>query len=194
MKLEYLGDALDHWKGSLFEYLKAEGTLNELAVDPMATDRDSWKEGDLQIYARLLHVERHLIIPHRARLADREQYFAEITHNGDLFLDPDTGIATSHTSQAEKYVRRKELAALLRHPESRVVIVYQHIRAQKTRERIKKCVDVVKQEVEPVRWCSYESPTAAMLFLCNDGARIGRVQEALNTLLGGQAEKRVGHA
>lgn len=30
MKLAYLGDALDHWKGSLFEFLEGEGLLRDV--------------------------------------------------------------------------------------------------------------------------------------------------------------------
>ena len=40
MKLAHLGDALDHWKGSLIELI---GERRVRAV-PMLTDRDDWTE------------------------------------------------------------------------------------------------------------------------------------------------------
>jgi hypothetical protein len=38
LNLIYLGDALDHWKGSLFESLQQEKAVQGLAVDPMTSD------------------------------------------------------------------------------------------------------------------------------------------------------------
>jgi len=38
MNLRYLGDALDHWKGSLFESLQQANILHDFAVDAMASD------------------------------------------------------------------------------------------------------------------------------------------------------------
>src|SRR5438128_1634004 len=167
MNLTYLGDALDHWKGSLFEYLQAESVLRDFAVDPMATDRDQWKEADFSLFARLLRIHRHQIISHEAPLLARARYFSEIVPCGDVFLDPDTGIATSGSSQIEKYVRPTELATLLRSDRRRIVAVYQHVRAQKTCVRVDRCLASVAEEIDTAGWCPDESPTVAMLFLCN---------------------------
>lgn len=191
MNLEYLGDALDHWKGSLFEYLQAEGLLRGFAVDPMATDRDQWNEADFSLFARLLRIKRHQIIPHEASLLARAQYFGEIVHAGDVFLDPDTGIATSGSSRTAKYVRPRELATLLRSARGRVVAVYQHVRAQKTCVRVDGCLAAVAKEIDAVGWCSYESPTVAMLFLCDEDMRTREIARALEELLGRNAERRV---
>ena len=49
MNREYLGDALDHWKGSMLSNLQAAGLLHHLAVDMMASDE--WKE-DRHHYGR----------------------------------------------------------------------------------------------------------------------------------------------
>lgn len=54
MNLEFLGDALDHWKGSLFQSLCAGQVLHDFAVNPMATDQESWKEADFEVHARLI--------------------------------------------------------------------------------------------------------------------------------------------
>jgi len=191
MNLDYLGDAFDHWKGSLFEYLRAENLLRDFAVDPMATDRERWNEADFSLFARLLRIERHQIIPHEASLLARARYFAEIVHAGDVFLDPDTGIATSGSSQAAKYVRPRELATLLGSPGGRVVAVYQHVRAQKACVRVDRCLAAIGEEIDAAGWCSYESPTVAMLFLCDEDMRTREIARALKELLGRHAERRV---
>jgi len=191
MNLDYLGDALDHWKGSLFEYLRAKNLLRDFAVDPMATDRERWHEADFSLFARLLRIGPDRIIRHEASLLARPQYFAEIAHGGDIFLDPDTGIATSGSSEAAKYVRPRELATLLASPRGRVVAVYQHVRAQKASVRVDRCLAVIAKEIDAVAWCSYESPTVAMLFLCDEDTRTREIATALKELLGRHAERRV---
>jgi hypothetical protein len=191
MNLDYLGDALDHWKGSLFEYLQGESLLRDFAVDPMATDREPWNEADFSLFARLLRIGRHQVIPHEVSLLARARYFAEIVHCGDVFLDPDTGIATSSSSQAAKYVRPKELATLLAFSRGRVVAVYQHIRAQKACVRVDRCLAAIAKEIDAAGWCSYESPTVVMLFLCDADTRTREIARALKDLLGRHAERRV---
>ena len=190
MNLQYLGDALDHWKGSLFEYLQAQCVLRDFAVDPMATDRYEWNEADFSLFARLLRIKRSQIIPHEVSLLSRPQYFAEITHGGDIFLDPDTGIATSRSSQIAKYVRPPELATLLRSAHGRVVVVYQHVRAQKTCARVDGCLNAIAKEIA-TGWCSYESSTVAMLFFCDEDERTHNIAKTLKELLGRHAERRV---
>ncbi len=191
MNVDHLGDALDHWKGSLLEFLQRESVLRQLAVDPMATDRERWNEAALALYARLLHIDRRRIISHEARLAARDSYFAEIVHDGDLFLDPDTGFATSRVSPITKYVKPNEVAALLRSPGRRVVAVYQHIRAQKTCVRVDACAAAVAEEIDTGGWCSYESPTVAMLFLCGDVTRTAEIGRTFRGLLGGHAKGKI---
>lgn len=184
MNLNYLGDALDHWKGSLLQYLLAAGALDELAVDPMATDAP-WVEDDFSVYARLLHIEPRQIIRHKAPLTPRDHYFREIEHARDLFLDPDTGIATSRPKR--EHVRPKDVNELLRSP-SRLVAVYQHIRVEKTSERVDACVRAVNATAG---WCSYESRTVAMLFFCGDARRTQMIFTALRRLLGKHTEGKV---
>jgi hypothetical protein len=99
MNLQFLGDALDHWKGSVFETLPQQGVLRDFLVDPMASDAPKWNPADLKLFARLLRIEQHQLVNHRHDLCtDRAWYFAEIQPNGDLFMDPDTGIKTGTVS------------------------------------------------------------------------------------------------
>lgn len=186
----YLGDALDHWKGSLFEYLQSEAVLRDLTVDPMAIDANQWIEDDFGLYAYLLRVRRDHVVRHKAPLAARTNYFAEITQDGDLFLDPDTGVATNGASPIAKYVKPSELATLLQ-TNSRIVAVYQHVRAQKTCTRIDGCLCAIATVAAGIQWCSYESPTVAMLFLSSNGTRICEIGEALARMLGRHVDRRV---
>ncbi len=93
MNLEFLGDASDHWKGALFVSLRKAMVLNDFAADTMATDQESWREEDRKLYASLLRIKQSLVIRHTTTLGYRAKYIDELAHKGDLFLDPDTGVA-----------------------------------------------------------------------------------------------------
>ena len=43
MNLKFLGDALDHWKGSLLQWMRTEKLLVDLKVDLMATEATNWR-------------------------------------------------------------------------------------------------------------------------------------------------------
>jgi hypothetical protein len=191
MNLPYLGDAHDLWKGALVEYLQREGALRDLIIDRMATDPDEWTEADFGLYARLLRVERRQVIQDERTLASRKEYFAELVHDGDLFLDPDTGMGSG--SLIARYVKRKELAELLGPPRDRVIAVYQHVRGN-TRKRVDGCLRALGSDIDGVSWCSYESGAGAILFFSEPErriARIARIAGALGNLLGRHAERKV---
>ncbi len=84
MNQAYLGDALDHWKGSLIAILRRHQPLllNRLAVVPMATDAMEWNQNDWETYARLLNVEDDDIcqrdMPFVNAADRRQQYFADL--------------------------------------------------------------------------------------------------------------------
>ena len=129
MNLAFLGDALDHWKGSLFESLHKSGVLRNFAVDPMASDWAAWQPEDVSLFALLLRVDESKIVRHKVGLSNRKHYFDEIEHTGDLFLDPDTGIATGKVKRINQHVKPLEIERLLRGSE-RLLAVYRHVRAQ----------------------------------------------------------------
>src|SRR3954468_3753846 len=134
MNLRYLGDALDHWKGSLFAHLVSDGALHDLSVDAMASDAEQWSANDWLLFAKLCKVNERQVIKHDQLLAvNRPEYFGEIIHDGDLFLDPDTGIATGRVADDSQYLIVNELHDLLERAPKKVIAVYQHIRAQRTR-------------------------------------------------------------
>jgi len=193
MKLDWLGDALDHWKGSLFEQLQNTMALSEFAVDAMASDPERWQEADWRLYAKLLRVELSQVIVHERMLAlDRVGYFSEITHRGDLFLDPDTGIKTGKVKNASQYVFPAELCGLVERGPDRIIGVYQHVRAQKTRARLEQVLTAIRLHERSFSWCSYDSGTVAMLFLSGDASRVDRIFRDFETLLGNHAEGRIG--
>ncbi len=193
MNLSFLGDALDHWKGALFGPLQEAGVFQEFAADPMASDLESWKPGDFQLLAQLLRIQSGQVIAHRTSLRDRKGYFSEISHRGDLFLDPDTGIATSHVSglRARRYVKPCEVKQLLDTSSGRLVIVYQHVGHSKVSGRVDRVLSALQHEVGKFSWCSYESGTVAMLFLARTPERPGLVRKHFVSFLGRHADGRI---
>jgi hypothetical protein len=192
MNLRYLGDALDHWKGSPFERLQRARLLRSFAVDAMATDAEDWQSTDLALFADLLRIEQPQILRHKHLLEiDRRGYFSEITHEGDLFLDPDTGSATGKVGDASQYMFAKEVHGLLTGQPARVLAVYQHIRAQKTRDRLQRVISTVKLPDQPFTCCSYESGTVAMLFFSREDRRIGAIHRHFLDYLGRHAPGRI---
>jgi hypothetical protein len=75
VNLAFLGDALDHWKGSIFESLQDGGVFQDFAVDPMASDAADWKSEDFALFAKLLRIDRRQLVPHEYSLANRKAYF-----------------------------------------------------------------------------------------------------------------------
>jgi hypothetical protein len=194
MNLRYLGDALDHWKGSIFEALQEEGLLKSFQVDAMASDMEFWKTEDQELYAQLLRIRPTQLVQHRHDLRnDRIQYFSELSATGDIFLDPDTGIRTGAVSYPEHYLTPNELNEAMKQDEERLVIVYQHVRAQLTRQRVESVWTVLDQQQIAFSCTSYESGTAALLFFGIGFRRVKKVHDYLGNFLGRHATNRIGY-
>lgn len=203
MKLEFLGDAFDHWKGSIFEKLLSSNILNDFKVDAMISDeKNSWKEGDYSLYRKLLRIKKSQLVMHKKSLhedKDREGYFTEIPRSGDIFLDPDTGIATSRVPDRHKssYVMPDELVSLLSRSKdiNRIIIVYQHASRAKFSDRLndvmQKIVEKMKKNNTELSCCGYMSNTAAILFLSANAKRITDIVKFYRDELGEHAEKRI---
>ena len=186
----HLGDALDHWKGSLFNLLHGKNVLHDFRVDPLVTD-DHWEDNDYKAFAALLHVSSKRVIRHADRdwLDRRQDYFAGCKA-GDLFLDPDRGINTGGLSPVRRYVRIREIVELLDKDENRLLFVYQHIGRSKARTRVQRVVDTVRLEHNRCSWCSYEGATVSMLaFSLTD--RTLKVRDVFRSLFGGQGRDRI---
>jgi hypothetical protein len=174
----------------MFEALQSAHIVRDFAVDAMASDLDEWSTKDFELFAKLLRIAPSQIIPHRQSLLQREAYFQEIKHKGDLFLDPDTGIATGRlTSQC--HLDPREVKQLLEANPDRLLAIYQHVRAQKVKKRVDCVLDAVKVQINALRWCSYESGTVAMLFLSLSENRHRQVSAHFSDTLGRHAMGRI---
>jgi len=191
MNLRFLGDAFDHWKGSLFDSLRAARVLRDFAVDPMASDMKSWKPEEFTLYARLLRINRAQLIRHRVTLQDRVGYFAEISHAGDLFLDPDTGVATGRVKEPRRFVNPSEIRQLLDASANRLLIIYQAVRARRVPDRVDEVLRILRGQIGAFNWCSYESGTVAMVFLARTRARTTLVARHFGRILGRHASGRI---
>lgn len=190
MRLQWIGDALDHWKGSLLETLQTRGILEDFCVDPMATDLVKWRPSDYATYADLLRVDSGRLVRHRKSLANPGEYFHELPPVQDAFLDPDTGVATGRVRKPEQYVRGEDIRRWLFDGTNRMIAVYQHVRAIPTAERVSQVVSHVDGP-ELLSWCSYESGTVAMLFFSLAAHRIEPVQRVFLDKLGRHGRMRV---
>lgn len=180
MNLTHLGDALDHWKGSLFESLQGAGVLTDFAVDPVVSDLHDWTAQHFCLYARLLRVDLNQVL--------RQQKEKRL-HTGDLFIDPDTGVATGRRS--EKHVMPAEVRQLLDSNLKRIVAVYQHAaRGCRIADRVDDVLGAIRDH-RSLGWCSYESGTVAMLFLSRDHGRATTVSEHFRRILGLHADERI---
>ena len=160
-------------------------------VDPMASDQTHWTKADYEVFGRLLRIKDSQFISHTYTLDNRQQYFSEINHFGDIFLDPDTGIATGRVAGINKYIKPIEIVSLLNLDGNRLIAIYQHVRAINVSVRVDQCVSAVKEISNGFGWCSYETTTVAMLFFCADKIRTEEVHKALFDLLGVHANRRV---
>ena len=194
MNLRFLGDVLDHWKGSIIGGLSQANLLDELKVDQMATDFPQWGDVDHSIYSHLLRIDRSMLIQHAQGLStNRKAYLEEILSvEGDLFLDPDTGICTNSQPGVE-HLKASELHAILDHSHTRIVMVYQHIRARKTRERVLEIMDYFQQKGPGFYAYSYESASVAMLFFSRRPERLEPIGEFYRRMLDWHAGQRIWH-
>ncbi len=194
MNLQFLGDALDHWKGSVFEELQNSSLLNDFKIDAMTSDSEEWKQTDHRLYARLLRVEQAQLVVHKNLLSrDRDKYFNEMPAMGDLFLDPDTGFKTGMVRTLSQYLKTDELNDLLQRNKDRIVAVYQHVRARRTRDRVEEVLRALRNEKCRSFCTSYESGTVALLFFGLQSERIEAIRKHFRALLGRHAENRIGY-
>jgi hypothetical protein len=133
MQFSKLGDAFDHWKGSLLGYIRGAGEAVPLVAVPMFTEysRTTWTAEWLALNARFLGLSspNMLALAHRPFIGlrkQRSQYFddlcEELTRRAqgtsgirvDVFLDPNTGIRAAPTSSANHvtFAEAKRLAKL----------------------------------------------------------------------------------
>ncbi len=190
MNSKFLGDAFDHWKGALIVILSNKFLIRNVVVEPMITDSTPWSKENLETYRRLLKLGSTSIICHGNATfsGGREEYFHEIPQEGDVFLDPDTGIATGNATR--KHVKVLELEKLLG-KSNRVLMVYQHSGRGSLHKRLLEIKDKVSNGIPGVHCTFYECGRVAMFFISLDKTRIHNIQKALQEYLRGTAKSRV---
>jgi hypothetical protein len=187
---KFLGDALDHWKGSLISILSSKMLIRNVTVEPMITDVRLWSKEDLETYRRLQKLESTSPICHRQSTFSgrRDEYFDGVPEGGDVFLDPDTGIATGNGGR--EHVKVLELGKLLSKSD-RVLMVYQHSARGPFHKRLLEITDIVSHDIPSVHVTIYECGRVAVFFISLNRARIHEIQNALKIYLRGTAERRV---
>ena len=190
MNSKFLGDALDHWKGSLISILSSKRLIRNVVVEPMITDVRPWSKEDIETYRRLLRLESTSPICHGESTfsGKRDEYFDGVPEDGDVFLDPDTGIATGNGGR--EHIKVFELGKLLAKSD-RILMVYQHSARGSFHERLLKIKDRVSRDICGVHCTTYESGRVAMFFISIDSYRINEIQNTLKKYLRGTAEIRV---
>lgn len=200
MNSKHLGDALDHWKGSLISLLVSKQLLGSVLVEPMITDPQEWPEEDIQTYKRLLGLEAlgPEAISHAKSTfpgGSRKDYFNEVPKDGDIFLDPDIGIAGDRAKK--EHIKVAEIIDLLK--TDRVVMVYQHsahsnftqwlleIKNKLTAD----AADAGADSAGSVHCTVYECDQVAMFFISLNRNRIDKIKAALQKYLRGKAQRRV---
>jgi hypothetical protein len=169
MKKEYLGDAYDHWKGSLISILiKKKAIHHNLAVMPMLTER--WTANDLRVYGKLLNLS-----PSRIHLNN-------IPIKCDLFIDPDIGIEPP-SGPNKKHIKLDKIKVLLEH-NNRVLMVYQHTPRKIFREQICETLKRISRKIPKVHYCVYECGQVAMIFISSRDERIEKIKKSLKSYLG----------
>lgn len=148
VRLEKLGDALDHWKGSLVRLLQGKNALVNLHVLPMITDPiKCWTPPHFCLYAHLLGVDVSAILNQNVKICQkqgRSDYFmADPSH--DLFLDPDTGI---REKESQQHVKPSELMKyLVPKGSSRLLLIYQHKDTRKNPNGNKQSVEEILKDL-----------------------------------------------
>lgn len=189
MNRAHLGDALDHWKGSVIEFIGEK----ELRVVPMITDRDKWTPEDFDTYARLLHRNTDEILKQGKddlfSNRTRSSYFCGLGEH-DLFLDPDTGVASSEKPEKE-HISPSEIAGLLPGSSSRLLLIYQH--ASRKVDGIKAKLKLLRND-NGLKGCgmfAYHSGTVSMVVICRNGERIAKILDRFKCWLGSVAHARI---
>ena len=182
MHTDYLGDALDFWKGAVLGRLGYGRGGKKLSVVPMFTVVPT--EGHVNAYADLLGRPVSDVV-HPRRLfsnATRTAYFDDIMAlKGDVFVDPDTGVG----GRTARHVTAVELGAMAA---GRLVIVYQHSWRGRAGllDHLHKAAETAEAEAGYLA-CGQ----AGLFFLSKDPGRARAVTSQLSDLLGKVAPARI---
>lgn len=192
MNRDHLGDAYDYWKRAMLDVLRGGGRT--LKIIPMFTDDPKWSEQEVSTYEFLLGASTHEVVSpvkfHRKK--GSRSYFdhAKKWRKYDLFLDPDTGIASNksrHSSKknriSTKHLKNSELKKLLN--ETNLVAVYQHAPRTGKGWLAEKLKDLRRNHIKAV---GYEAGQVGMIFATKSAKRSSDVLKRLRNIAGPTAE------
>jgi hypothetical protein len=191
MRREWLGDALDFWKGAILDVLRQSSPSSlELQVLPMFTD-PGWTAPEIKTYAAIIGVAASGILTSAClTVGGRKRYFESVRQHvrGDLFIDPDTGLALGKPKVT--HVTCAEATAL--QTSDNVVAIYQH-----RPQRVSTPWLATFKAVLVATGCAtigYESKQVGMLFMTKSIRREEALRQALEKRLGPTARPRGGIA
>jgi uncharacterized phage-like protein YoqJ len=195
MNKKHLGDAFDHWKGSLIQILSRKRIIQNLRVEPMITDNEQWGKNDSETYRKLLNLPSVERICHKDEIfvnrkqRKRKDYFGEIPKRCNLLIDPDTGIKLSENTK-KKHVKLCEIKELL-DDKRRVIMIYQHSQRKNNQETFDEINKEISKMTPKIHWCAYNGGQVAMIFISRKQNRIERIKKTLKSYLCGTAAKRI---
>jgi hypothetical protein len=212
MRREWLGDTFDHIKGSVIATCE-ESVARDIHVLPMVTDDPPWPTSDPawdcygwvvcrgpililnknMPFAFVRDTTLSLRQQYDRWLTIRQAYFANVKDfRGDLFLDPDTGIAFPDVEDAyskgrpkkndHAYIHRHELVEMTQGNE-RLLIVYQH----KHQGNPLGYLEATKKRLEEsgLHSFGYSLTHASMVFICRSTERLRQLQQHFENKLRG---------
>jgi len=194
MDLKHLGDALDHWKGSLIELLgeKNLGVVRNLQLVPMLTDQKPWTQQNLETYAKLLRRETNNIFrkdePFSHSKNAPDSYLRNLGEN-DLFFDRDTGIAPDQNATI-KHVKPSEVAWILGEAPTRMRMIYQHKWQRNKMTDTPKRVLLI-EGLREFHGFAYNADAVAMVLIPCDQVRVAKASQRIRDWLGPIASGRI---
>lgn len=185
MNLKHLGDALDHWKGSVIELIGDK----KLRVVPLFTDQQPWTQPHLDAYAKLLRRKPDEILKKDTPFSNstRDAYFA-IAGEDDLFLDPDTGVSPN-TKRKKEHVMPTEIANLLSKSRSRMLLIYQH--SSRKKDGIRERLELLRGSLKGCHMFAYDSGAVSMIVISLSRERIQEALTRVRSYLGPVAFARI---
>jgi hypothetical protein len=192
MNSTHLGDALDHWKGSIIKRLQDKCLVRELSVIPMIT-LEVWSKEVLSAYSKLLNLnsDDSVLKPKEVfEHTHRDTYFTGIDYSGDLFIDPDTGVSNNPKQGNDQYITLDDIKGLLDKGKEHdpVIMVYQHRNPEEdwVQKKVAKIEVIIREQMEGcLTLRAYDFGIVAMLFFSNnkDSDRIKAIEDDIKTIL-----------
>jgi hypothetical protein len=192
MRLDYLGDSLDHWKGSLLGRLRAENLLRPLRVVPMLTDGALWSATHHAVYCAHLGLAVSDLISTKVFDGNvRADYFKhaaeQACRDSDLFIDPDKGIEPSRCKK--EHVSLLNLCSLA--TGDRLLLVYEQTKAYGS--NYASHVDKLSSRLGAASLFSvfWTGRQVAMAAISRDASRVAAIRRHWHSIVGPLAERRI---